>query len=103
MHLLDEKSYVSPAFANGRIYIRGNDNLYCIAADSAEAEALEVALLWLKLMDNENYNQAWEVLAYWANEGSAKAKSKICPERKGPLALSRACSEHSRRVEGFYI
>jgi hypothetical protein len=28
---LGEKAYASPAFADGRIYIRGLKNLYCIA------------------------------------------------------------------------
>ncbi len=34
---LGEKSYASPAFADGRIYIRGLENLYCIGTDSTKS------------------------------------------------------------------
>ena len=31
---LDEKCHASPAFADGRIYIRGVENLYCIGSSN---------------------------------------------------------------------
>ena len=34
---LGEKSYASPAFADGRMYIRGLENLYCIGTDSTKS------------------------------------------------------------------
>jgi outer membrane protein assembly factor BamB len=33
---LDETCHASPAFTDGRIYIRGRDNLYCIGEGSSE-------------------------------------------------------------------
>jgi outer membrane protein assembly factor BamB len=33
--LLEERIYATPAFADGHIYIRGEDNLYCIGPDAA--------------------------------------------------------------------
>jgi hypothetical protein len=33
---LDEKCHASPAFADGRIYIRGLENLYCIGEKATQ-------------------------------------------------------------------
>jgi outer membrane protein assembly factor BamB len=38
---LGEKSHASPAFADGRIYIRGSENLYCIGGSQAESSKLD--------------------------------------------------------------
>ena len=43
---LGEECYASPAFADGRIYIRGVKNLYCIGQAAAGGPSARNRLAW---------------------------------------------------------